>query len=840
MNQLYTLINRLGHSKLLANNAGICYGLILGLALVMINPLTSYSANKGLMIYPLEKGLVDTPSAVCVNGNDYYALIHKTTPSGQKQDSLIVAKWNGLFWTYLPCPGYQHIDINSNFMTFCDGQLYIAGVGLNTNDSIPTNVLRWDGVKWFECGFGNPISKISSMTSYKNNVYITGRFNYVVALRDSVFAVYKSGKWINIATSHQDSKVFAFNWDDKLYLYGLFNDLNLDKSLHALCEIQDTFLIPINNSYRYIKFLGGADSSLLVRGRDTASKISFNRMDIRDYHFSDLQKLMPQNMNYIDITSSFVFKGKEYLAGLFYKNNVNNYANFMQIDTNSIIPIYATKQRITPFVAIQPQNQYRTIIVKGAFDSFNNTICNNIGTIRNYTGISGFVFNDLNNNCTKDTAEPIYSNKLIQITPGPYYVSTDSNGYYNFIGDSGYYTISLVPISYYSQNCPNTPTNYTLKAIQDTQYSNLNFGITQIPNINDVRVSVIAVNGNKALLGHNEEYFIIAENTGTTTASDIFINLQHSDLISNFKNKNGLLTSNSSSTFKQWKIKSLEAGKKLTIAFSYLIDTATLFYKDSIHFVAYTDSNYSYKDSHPEDNKSILDQIVTSAIDPNDKQSYPAGNISKDLDKIEYTIRFQNTGTAKAIRVVVIDTFDANLAINKVTMYSASHSYLFSVGNHNAMTWTFDNINLPDSGTDQLKSHGFIKFTAALKKGIGAGQLIRNKAHIYFDYQPAIITNQTLNKTILITSSLDPVLPESDGPLKLYPNPSNGMFTIKNTTNHNIKYQLVDLSGKILANSQVPAKDLEELNFANQTTNLVNGVYLLKYEGNVIKVVITK
>ena len=66
------------------------------------------------------------------------------------------------------------------------------------------------------------------------------------------------------------------------------------------------------------------------------------------------------------------------------------------------------------------------------------------------------------------------------------------------------------------------------------------------------------------------------------------------------------------------------------------------------------------------------------------------------------------------------------------------------------------------------------------------------------------------------------------------------MFTIKNTTNHNIKYQLVDLSGKILANSQVPAKDLEELNFATQTTNLVNGVYLLKYEGNVIKVVITK
>jgi hypothetical protein len=50
----------------------------------------------------------------------------------------------------------------------------------------------------------------------------------------------------------------------------------------------------------------------------------------------------------------------------------------------------------------------------------------------------------------------------------------------------------------------------------------------------------------------------------------------------------------------------------------------------------------------------------------------------------------------------------------------------------------------------------------------------------------------------------------------------------------------VDLSGKILANSQVPAKDLEELNFANQTTNLANGVYLLKYEGNVIKVVITK
>ncbi|HUM47961.1 MAG TPA: hypothetical protein PLD84_13605, partial [Chitinophagales bacterium] len=57
--------------------------------------------------------------------------------------------------------------------------------------------------------------------------------------------------------------------------------------------------------------------------------------------------------------------------------------------------------------------------------------------------ISGYAFEDLNNNCFFDAGEPPLRERIIKINPGQYFTSTDSNGYYTFfIGIPGAYQLS--------------------------------------------------------------------------------------------------------------------------------------------------------------------------------------------------------------------------------------------------------------------------------------------------------------------------------------------------------------------------------------------------------------
>ena len=73
-------------------------------------------------------------------------------------------------------------------------------------------------------------------------------------------------------------------------------------------------------------------------------------------------------------------------------------------------------------------------------------------------------------------------------------------------------------------------------------------------------------------------------------------------------------------------------------------------------------------DANPSDNTSAFTSIVIGAFDPNDKHSFPGGEgPTHRVDpgqRLAYRIRFQNTGTASAVNVVVRDTLDSDLAIN--------------------------------------------------------------------------------------------------------------------------------------------------------------------------------
>jgi len=140
---------------------------------------------------------------------------------------------------------------------------------------------------------------------------------------------------------------------------------------------------------------------------------------------------------------------------------------------------------------------------------------------------------------------------------------------------------------------------------------------------------------------------------------------------------------------------------------------------------------------------------VVGSFDPNDKQGFPAGvGETHDVlpnEQLQYLIRFQNTGTAPAYTVVIRDTLDDNLDISSVTPGVASHDYSFTMYGERVLQWTFNNIMLADSFSNEEASHGFITYTVNQMQDLADGTQINNSAAIYFDSNEPVITNTTLH-----------------------------------------------------------------------------------------------
>jgi hypothetical protein len=154
-------------------------------------------------------------------------------------------------------------------------------------------------------------------------------------------------------------------------------------------------------------------------------------------------------------------------------------------------------------------------------------------------------------------------------------------------------------------------------------------------------------------------------------------------------------------------------------------------------------------DEEPEVDEECLP--IVDSFDPNDKLSFPVGTTAEKYTptkaELDYSIRFQNTGTDVAYKVVVVDTLSEHLDITTLQIRGASHKYRFSVSGKGqpVLTWAFDNIMLPDSTTNRLGSNGFVHFSIKPKKDLSAKTRIENFADIFFDYNEPVRTNTTLN-----------------------------------------------------------------------------------------------
>jgi uncharacterized repeat protein (TIGR01451 family) len=213
---------------------------------------------------------------------------------------------------------------------------------------------------------------------------------------------------------------------------------------------------------------------------------------------------------------------------------------------------------------------------------------------------------------------------------------------------------------------------------------------------------------------------------------------------------------------------------------------------------------------------------VVNSYDPNMKEVYPVNVLPGYDDWFTYTIHFQNTGNAPAFNIRLRDTLDTQLDLNTFEVLGYSHPATIGVSG-NILTVRFNNIMLPDSTSDYEGSMGYFQYRIKPFPNLPLGSQISNTAYIYFDFNPPIITNTTENNFEFPVSVSSIV--SSENSFSLFPNPSTGIFTFKDTKNLNTVEVYSILGEKIL--SQTNQKTINLSGFGK-------GVYFVRVNGGVV------
>ncbi len=190
----------------------------------------------------------------------------------------------------------------------------------------------------------------------------------------------------------------------------------------------------------------------------------------------------------------------------------------------------------------------------------------------------------------------------------------------------------------------------------------------------------------------------------------------------------------------------------------------------------------NFVDPEPSDNVVYMNNEVRGSWDPNMIEVAPAGYGPEGYvpqgTEFAYNIHFQNTGTAAARRVRIMDTIDASLNIYSLQIVNSSAPVQIVDYGNRTIGFLFYDINLPDSGADQKGSNGYVTFAIAPNENLNPGTQIRNRAGIYFDYNTVVLTNTVLNTiedTVCTIAGRDSVC--TNGSYTYTPSVAGGVFT---------------------------------------------------------------
>jgi len=359
--------------------------------------------------------------------------------------------------------------------------------------------------------------------------------------------------------------------------------------------------------------------------------------------------------------------------------------------------------------------------------------------LNNKTTVKGKVFFDLNSNGILDLTDVGMNQIKVNTNPIVNYVFSDSEGNYqiNLFDSTQVYNIFASTLT--NWGLTSTPSTYNVSVDSNfTILDSVNFGFSPSIISDSITTSLV---GGFPRCNQIVNYWVNVENLGTTIPSGI-ISLHLDDSLT-FISATPTPDSISSGNL-YWSFDNL----------FYFNDTLINLQVEMPDFLSMGDTLISNVETTILDglnnilfiSQDVLSQTLVCAYDPNDKNSTPSGLgysglVSSEIDEVEYLIRFQNTGNDTALVITIKDQLDQKLNWSSMNPICGSHDYTASIDPNGLLTFTFNNINLPDSNTNELASHGFILYKIKMNDNLPIGSIIENHANIYFDYNPAIITN---------------------------------------------------------------------------------------------------
>jgi uncharacterized repeat protein (TIGR01451 family) len=257
----------------------------------------------------------------------------------------------------------------------------------------------------------------------------------------------------------------------------------------------------------------------------------------------------------------------------------------------------------------------------------------------------------------------------------------------------------------------------------------------------------------------------------------------------------------------------------------FLTDTTAQSGDSIVVYASITSNNGDYNLSN---NHFKYSYVVVNSHDPNLKEVSPEYFKPGYEGYFTYTIHFQNTGNAPAFNIRLLDTLDASLDVTTFEVLGFSHPNRVAL-NKNILNVYYKNIMLIDSTTNEKASHGFIQYRIKPKNPVLETDRIKNTAHIYFDFNEAIVTNTTVtkpNKSMGINETSMPVA------FSVFPNPTTGTVKILNHTQSSKEtlIRLIDLQGKIMystttnlgASHTIDLSDMEPGMYILEVSNATN------------------
>lgn len=392
--------------------------------------------------------------------------------------------------------------------------------------------------------------------------------------------------------------------------------------------------------------------------------------------------------------------------------------------------------------------------------------------------IRGFAFRDHNANGSFDGTDSPESQLMVQVSPGGKIYSTNSAGLFKLPADTQItYTLNVLNVpSNYSLSGTLTPITFTTSGNIDSSSQII---LTPSSVVADASIHLSSITPIRA--GFEGFYTITCKNEGTVLLDSLEITLHLDTGIAYQSTTPASTPTFVSATYDtiRWSLYNLQPGATNSFLIRYYFLGFTGNLGDSVFANASVNSWVTEIDTT--NNYSTYVDTVVGSFDPNDisvssEILTPAEVASGKW--LTYKIRFQNTGTYQANYVRVFDSIPGELDLSTFQLLAYSHQpCTYTIDGSNVIKFDFPGIILPDSNQNEPESHGFIEYRIKPRTNLVLGDVITNRADIYFDFNPPVITNDAV--TIVDNTSSIVEVTTGNNDIRVYPNPSDDFIRVQ-------------------------------------------------------------